>query len=403
MGPYRQSDRVHIYKEYAEQLIQSGHAYKCFCSKERLLHLRETAMQLKPPTTVTYDRNCFRNPRADVTDYTIRFKAPDTYKSFTDLLHGSLNLQPQINNADRRFDDFVIVKSDGLPTYHFANVVDDHLMQITHVLRGEEWLSSTPKHVALYQAFGWTPPQFIHIPLLTSLQDRKLLKRLGDTGIDALKSKGILPEALTNFCALFGWAPPRPEKGKPTSEVMTLADLEKRFSLDFLTKGNAKVKDSKLYFFNKHHLSRRISDQTMLRKLVENNYEKFNGETGNRFSKEYFKKTLQAVGPSLTTVNDLTKAHAYLFGEIDSQQFKESSDPSYLPILRLLEEPPFAVEEVANANPHIEKKAIFKAARFALSGGVPGITLPVLCELIGEEETKRRIQNAIAYLSKLPL
>lgn len=403
-APYRQSDRGHIYQQYANQLIAAGLAYKCYCLKDRLGHLRETAMQLKPPTTVTYDRKCLHHPEPAEGAYTVRFRAPDVYDSFTDLLHGTLNLQPQVNAHDRRYDDFVIVKLDGLPTYHFANVVDDHLMRITHVIRGEEWITSTPKHVALYQAFGWTPPSFIHIPLLTSLQDKKLSKRLGDIGILTMRDKGILPEALTNFSALFGWSPPRPEKFRTSSEIMSLPQLVELFSLDNLTKGNAKVNDNKLFFFNKHHLATRIGDPHQLALLVDDYYPHFQQIYRDRFSKEFVTKAVSAVGSSLTTIHDLLSVHAYIFEDIDYLKVTQPDDANTKKILESLREistetEAFPTSKVMERVPGLSKKQVFEATRFALSGGVAGLTIPALIELIGYNHYISRLESAIEFLS----
>lgn len=405
-GPYRQSDRMAIYQKYVEALLKSGDAYYCYCSKDRLNTLRETASQLKPPTTVTYDRKCFHDHKEkENMELVIRFKSPDRYEPFTDLIHGQLNLQPQYNNSDRRYDDFVIMKSDGLPTYHFANVVDDHLMKITHVIRGEEWLPATPKHIALYRAFGWEPPKFIHIPLLTSLEDKKLSKRSGDIGILSMKKKGILPEAVVNFCALFGWSPPRLVSGISTSELMTLKDLTEKFSLDYLTKGNAKVNDSKLHFFNKNHLTNRLKDPQMLDKLVDEYYPEFQQSTNTSYDKEYLKNVLKLIGSNLNSLNELGRMHSYLFNGIDHSKVDQSNIPlQSKDILQILTELPndrsFAsnVDTVLQQIPGIKKKDVFQAVRFAISGGVPGLTIPLLIEAIGENEYKCRLQNAIKYL-----
>lgn len=185
----------------------------------------------------SYDRKCSHltleesELRAKQEEFTVRFKTPIEYPHFYDILHGKLNLQTQVNHNDLRYEDPVLVKSDGLPTYHLANVVDDHLMKITHVIRGEEWLPSTPKHIAMYSAFGWHAPHFVHIPLLTSVSDKKLSKRSGDIGVLSLAKRGILPEAMVNFVALFGWSPYRDLTfGQHASEIFSLKDLVKLVS-----------------------------------------------------------------------------------------------------------------------------------------------------------------------------
>lgn len=405
-GPYRQSERMHIYKRYAEQLVESGHAYKCYCSKDRLVHLRESAMALKPPTTVTYDRKCLHSPEANGQEYTVRFRSPDKYEPFTDLLHGRLDLQPQINQTDRRYDDFVILKLDGLPTYHFANVVDDHLMKITHVIRGEEWLASTPKHVAMYRAFGWQPPKFVHIPLLTSLTEKKLSKRQGNIGVLSMRDQGTLPEALTNFVALFGWAPSRPEKGKATSEVMTMDDLISKFSLDQLTKGNAKVNDNKLHFFNKSHLCARIKDPKKFDKLADESYACLKQQTKTEVSKDYYRRILREAGPNMVSVHELHTVHKYFFKEIEFEGVDVPKDTqTVLDVLKTLRnkqtaEEPFPVDAVLLKLPSLKKKNVFEAARFALTGGVPGITIPVLIDILGYDQCVKRIEKAIRFLEK---
>lgn len=393
-GPYRQSDRMQIYDEYVRKLLASGHAYVCSCSKHRLDDLRASATKLKPPTTVTYDRKCFHHEsHTDYKGKIVRFKSPDTYKPFRDLVHGELNLQPQYNAEDRRFDDFVIMKSDGLPTYHFANVVDDHLMKITHVIRGEEWLSLTPKHIALYEAFGWTPPSYTHIPLLTSLEDKKLSKRQGDIGILSMKEKGILPEALTNFCALFGWSPPRADKVS-TSEVMTLAELEARFSLNNLTKGNAKVNDNKLHYFNKHHLHARLGDESRFAQLVDENLAWFQ-EISGLSDRAYFEKVLRILGKSLSSVRDLETVHGYIFKGVDYSQ--ASAPANAKAILEALDTDNLtaSLDQLTNS---FKKKDVFQLVRYALSGGVAGATIPVLVELLGPEECRQRVEKAIKHL-----
>lgn len=402
-GPYRQSDRIEIYKKYVQILLDKGLAYHCNCSKDRLLSLRESATKLKPPTTVTYDRKCLHEPSPGGQDSVIRFKSPDVYEQFTDLLHGNLNLQPQYNLHDRRYDDIVIMKSDGLPTYHFANVVDDHLMKITHVIRGEEWLPSTPKHIALYRAFGWKPPAFIHIPLLTSLEDKKLSKRSGDIGILSMKNRGLIPEALVNFVALFGWSPPRDTPGVRVEETMSVDEIINLFSLDHLTKGNAKVNDSKLYHFNKFHLTEKLKDPTKFDELIEEFYPRFAHFTDNRYDKEYLKQLLKLVGPSLSTLEEIETNLSYIFFSIDYSKLK-SAKPIYTQILKALLDLPSEsfdanVAQIIKQIPGTTKKDIFQAARYALSGGVPGITIPSLISLLGDSEYRTRLEAAIKSTS----
>lgn len=404
-GPYRQLERGSIYRKYADELIAKGLAYKCFCSKERLVSLRESAHKLQPPTNVTYDRKCVHHSDEHDADaeYTVRFRSPDRYLKFTDLLHGEFDLQPQYNLADRRYDDFVILKLDGLPTYHFANVVDDHLMKITHVIRGEEWLMSTPKHIALYEAFGWQPPKFVHIPLLTSLEDKKLSKRKGDVGVTSMSEKGILPEALVNFVALFGWSPPRPEKGKKSKEVMTLDEIAEKFSLENLTKGNAKVNENKLWFFNKHHMLTRLQSEESRRELVDKYYPSF-AKSHGQFDKEYFAKCLELTAGNLTNIDDLAIEHPYLFEDVDYLKLERPEHPLAIDLLKSLQAlsnsengllpTEMVLAEVTGAT----AANLSQVVRYALMGGTPGVNVASMMEFLGQERVNERLSKAIASL-----
>lgn len=387
VGPYRQSERKDIYKKYAEQLVRSGHAYYCYCSKQRLNDLRQSAMKLKPPTTVTYDRKCLYSPESiDSSSESvpvIRFKSPKQYRPITDLIHGQLNLQPQINPQDRRYDDIVILKSDGLPTYHFANVVDDHLMGITHVIRGEEWLYSTPKHIAMYDAFGWQAPQFVHLPLLTSLNDKKLLKRDASLDVLSLKNK-ILPQALVNFVALFGWSPRR-TPGVPVSEVMTMQQLISSFSLDHLTNGNAKVSTNKLNFFNKHHLIQLVQQEPELTQLALFFQRHYVGDV----DLDYLKLVLRILAPNLDTLDDINN-HKYLFGPVE---YISKSPKNLQDILQAVIKTDYDLDKINQLD--FNKKNIFQVLRFALTGGVSGLSIVDIVTLIGPDEFKRRINSCL--------
>ncbi|ODQ64604.1 glutamyl-tRNA synthetase [Nadsonia fulvescens var. elongata DSM 6958] len=435
-GPYKQSVRSDIYQRYVEQLISSGHAYKCYCSKDRLDALRESASKLHPPSLASYDRKCAHNHRPEDTDritmdykdqhYVVRFKSPDTYPAFIDLLHGSLNLQVQTNPTDIRYEDPVLMKSDGLPTYHFANVIDDHLMKITHVIRGEEWLPSTPKHIALYNAFGWKAPEFVHIPLLTSITDKKLSKRKGDTGVSAMKERGILPEALINFSALFGWSPRRDGSANANnttgdvskSEVYSLEELCKIFTLDGLTKGNAKVDDKKLHYFNKLYFSKRLDDPVHFEKILNKCYELAKRALfpsipkGQEYRSDlnYTRKVLQlAQTCGLEDVHEFTSKYGFLYvrpilqNELDGPTqviyvncikrclnvlLNTSSNENVKEIIDI------AVKSLTEDD-IAKKKDIFGSLRYALAGGVSGVKIPVLIEFLGKNEVVQRLQTVV--------
>ena len=204
-APYFQSQRLSLYHEHAQILIQGGHAYPCFCTSERMDMLREQQKLNKLPTG--YDRLC-RSIPADVAKgrvdagekHTVRLKVPFHGNTvFKDFLRGTIDYQNRI------LDDMVLMKTDGFPTYHLANVVDDHFMQITHVLRGDEWIPSTPRHILLYQAFGWEPPTFVHLPVILSADGGKLSKRKGAASVGDYRDLGYLPHTMVNFLSLLGW------------------------------------------------------------------------------------------------------------------------------------------------------------------------------------------------------
>ena len=225
-GPYIQSQRTEIYQNHAKILLESGHAYRCFCTPERLAQLR--AEQEKTKQSVGYDRCCrelteeqIQKNLADGIPYVIRFKVPHGRTIvFEDKIRGVIQYSSDI------LDDLVLIKSDGFPTYHMASVVDDHLMEITHVLRGDEWIASTPRHVLIYEAFGWTPPVFAHLPVILSPDGGKLSKRKGAASVMDYKRAGFLPEALFNFLALLGWAP------GDSREKMSVEELIGSFALE---------------------------------------------------------------------------------------------------------------------------------------------------------------------------
>ncbi len=246
-GPYIQSKRLDIYKKHVNKLIENNKAYYCFCSAERLTELRDRQRVAKQQTK--YDRTCCQLAEEDIQKkidagepYVIRLKIPEGKTAFKDVIRGNV----EFDNTE--IDDQVLMKSDGFPTYHLANIVDDHLMGVTHVIRGEEWLSSTPKHVILYEAFGWEVPQFAHLPLLLNPDKSKLSKRQGDVAVEDYLTKGYLPEAIINFIALLGFNP------RADQEVYSLDQLIKEFDLTKINKGGAVFNTEKLDWLNGHYI-----------------------------------------------------------------------------------------------------------------------------------------------------
>jgi glutamyl-tRNA synthetase len=260
-APYFQSERLPTYRQHAEDLVRKGHAYRCFCTPERLARLRaEQEARKEPPR---YDQCCRRlssqeaERRASAGEpYVIRMAVPhEGVTTFHDLLRGEITFQNAL------IDDQVLLKSDGWPTYHLANVVDDHLMEITDVLRGEEWISSTPKHVLLYEFFGWEPPRFGHFPILLTPSRAKLSKRRGAPDILDLRANGYLPEAVVNFLARLGWSP----EGK--EEVLSPDELIRQFTLERVGATPAIYNPEKLDWLNGHEI-RRLAPDALVDRLI---------------------------------------------------------------------------------------------------------------------------------------
>ena len=254
-GPYIQSQRLDIYRTYIQQLLDSGHAYYCFCSRERLDELREA--QKAEGNTAKYDGHCKSLTKEQIEEnlrnnvpHVVRLKLPENYDiTFNDIVRG----QVTVNTND--IDDQVLMKTDGFPTYHMAVIVDDHLMGVTHVIRGEEWLPSTPKHVYLYEAFGWEAPTFVHLPNILNQDRKKLSKRQGDVAVEDFRRKGYLKEALVNYVALLGWSP------DDNQEIFTMKELEHAFNLEKVSKSGGVFDVAKLNWMNNQYIKAHDLDE----------------------------------------------------------------------------------------------------------------------------------------------
>lgn len=259
-GPYIQSERLALYGRYIEELIEAGKAYYCFCTKERLDAVRQ--LQKERGETSRYDGHCRDIPleeaRARVAageEHVVRLKLPEHQEiHFHDVVRGDVTF-----NTDD-LDDQVLIKTDGFPTYHFAVIVDDHLMEITHIIRGEEWLSSTPKHVYLYEAFGWQAPEYVHLPNILNKEKKKLSKRHGDVAVEDFRKKGYLPEALINYIALLGWSPVEER------ELFSMEELIEHFDLARVSKSGGVFDVDKLNWMNNHYI--READDARLTQLA---------------------------------------------------------------------------------------------------------------------------------------
>lgn len=302
-GPYIQSKRLDIYKKYAEQLIKQGDAYYCFCSKDRLDELRKIQQLNKQATG--YDGHCRNLSSEDIKkkldageSYVIRMKMPkDGFTEVDDMVRGKVKFSNSL------VDDQVIVKADGFPTYHFAVVVDDNLMGVTHVIRGEEWLPSTPKHINLYEMLGFDLPKYAHLSLLINEKKQKLSKRHGDVSVEDFREAGYLSEALVNFIAFLGWNP------GDDREIFSLKDLEKEFSFEKVGKAPSVFDREKLDWYNQHYIMNMESGDLVakVRPFFENygvNLDKYDFDLDNLVKLEQGRAT---------TLKDIVEKTAFLF------------------------------------------------------------------------------------------
>ena len=247
-GPYIQSQRLDIYQKYAKELVDQGFAYPCFCSVERLEEMRKSQMTLKQ--TTKYDRHCLSLTRTETEqriqsgeDHVIRLKIPEGSTTFVDAIRGTITF----NHTE--VDDCILMKSDGFPTYYLACVVDDHLMKITHILRGEEWISSTPKSLIIFKLLGWDAPIFAHVPVLLGPDKKKLSKRTGDTAVSEYFKHGYLAETLINFIGTLGFNP------SSDQEIYSLDELIEKFDLSKVNSAGAVMNIEKLDWMNRHYLT----------------------------------------------------------------------------------------------------------------------------------------------------
>ena len=301
-GPYRQSERSDIYREHAQKLLEGGGAYRCFCTPERLANLRKTQQAQK--RAPGYDGLCRALSAGEVeeklaagTPYTVRLKVPrEGETGYDDLIRGRIT----VKNVE--IDDQILLKSDGFPTYHLANVVDDHLMRISHVVRAEEWITSTPKHVLLYRAFGWEMPVFIHMSLLRNRDRSKISKRRNPTSLDWYKAQGYLPEALLNFLALMGWSL---GEGR---EIFSLDEMIEGFSWDKVKTSGPVFDLQKLDWLNGEYV-RAMSPEELLARILAGSYTQHADEPAEKVID--IVKLVQERLKKLSEFDDLT---AFFFG-----------------------------------------------------------------------------------------
>ncbi|MDO8676570.1 MAG: glutamate--tRNA ligase [Candidatus Azambacteria bacterium] len=304
-GPYIQSERLDIYKKYSGELIKNKNAYYCFCSEEILEQMRQEQAAKKQISK--YDRRCRSLSKEEIgkklnanESYVIRMKIPDNRViEINDIVRGKV-----LYNCEE-LDDQVLLKSDGYPTYHLAVVVDDHLMEISHVLRTEEWLPSTPKHILLYEFFGWRSPYWAHLPLLLNPDKTKMSKRKGDVSVDDYIKNGYLPEAMVNFLAFLGWNP------GGEKEIYSMKELLKDFSLQKIHKAGAIFNIEKLDWLNGHYIKQLSLDK--LKEYAVPFLIKYNLIEKDNYDSEYIKKILALEQPRLKKFDEIGDRVAYFF------------------------------------------------------------------------------------------
>ncbi len=386
-GPYIQSERMGSYEKYALELVEKGEAYKCFCSEERLTKLREEAAEKKE--NFMYDGHCKHLSAEDVEakiaageQYVIRQVTPITGEtSFDCEVYGHITIQ------NDQIEDQILLKSDKFPTYNFANVIDDHLMGITHVVRGNEYLTSTPKYTLLYNAFGWNEPTYVHLPHVIKEGGKKLSKRDGDAYFSDFVDKGYLPEAIVNFLALLGWSP----EGK--KEKFTLDKLEKQFSVKRINKSPAVFDIKKLNWMNAQYIKQ--MDETRYLDMVKGYLVEACIEIE---SDEWLQDFGLLFKSRLEYVSQITDEYAELFKpfemEKEAQDFLDENDcqktiDTFIGLLNDLED--WTADNIKDAITQtgeiaeVKGKDLFMPVRIATTGVMHGPDLPKALALLGKE------------------
>ena len=404
-GPYVQSERMELYKKYAEELVEKGFAYRCFCNHDSADDGAENKFG-------GYNRHCRELPAEEIEKnlaegkpYVIRQKMPLTGETtFFDVLHGNITI------ANSELEDQVLLKSDGMPTYNFANVIDDHLMKVSHIIRGTEFITSTPKHVLLYQSFGWELPTFIHLaPVMGKAEDgtvSKLSKRHGATSFNDLIQAGYLPQAITNYVALLGWNPKNTNQ-----EIFSMEELTEKFSLEGLSKSPAVFDYNKLDWMSGEYF-KAMSDEDFA-EAAEN----FFGELDENISskKVYLSSLLKTRVAKLSEIPDAIKFlknlppfDAELFINKRNKVTVEKSAEIISPAIEILEQVgDWNFDELNNKISEFTEKSGLKVGtvmwplRIALSGQkvTPGGVTEILY-LLGREKSLERLKLALENLTK---
>jgi glutamyl-tRNA synthetase len=399
-GPYRQSERSAIYREYAEKLLASGHAFKCFCTPQRLEEMRVAQRAAGQPSRYdglcrTYSPEEIARREAAGEPYVVRLVVPDEGVCVVeDLRRGPIEFDY------KSVDMQVLVKSDGLPTYHLANVVDDHLMEITHVFRGEEWVSSAPKHLLLYSYFGWEPPKLMHLPLLRNPDKSKLSKRKNPTGMLFYRAMGYLPEALINFLALLANATREGE-----DELMDLPAMVRRFEVQHVPIGGPVFDVAKLDWLNARYIRERLDPSSFVERV-----------SAWAISPERLTRIAQLAAPRIERLSDLGPLLAFLFSgrialrvqdftstKLDGAELREAFTSALAEFDALPAWNAFGVETVLKSIAEKLGKKVRDVARpfyVAITGSPTSIPLYDSMELLGRDLVRERLRNALDLLGR---
>ncbi len=397
-GPYRQSERFDLYKKHAYDLLNKGKAYKCFCTEKDLTEMRE--VQSKLNNRQGYDRRCRNLSEQEIKEkedqglsYVIRLKMPLTGECvYHDAVKG------RITSPWADVDDQILLKSDQFPTYHLANIVDDHTMEITHVIRGDEWMSSTPKHMYLYEAFGWTPPVFMHMPLLLGKEGKKLSKRKNPTSIFFYRDSGYLPEAFINFLTLMGYSMPGDR------EIYSFEDIVKEFDATRIGVSGAIFDVQKLDWINQQYLIKNIPENELWNRLRQWN-----------FSDEYMQRLMPLCHSRIKTFGDFMDLCDFFF--INNLKYtkelfaiKGMNPEQIAMILQAMiwhmdsnenwtssgvNQASRDIAEIFGIN---HKKIIMPALFTSLMGKLQGPPLFDSAEILGKDRTRARLLNSIEFL-----
>ncbi len=398
-GPYRQSERLDIYKKHIDRLIEKGHAYYCFATAEELDQMRrEQEARGEAPR---YDGRYRDYPPDQAREriekgesYVVRMKVPASGETcFNDIVRGEVTFRNEL------LDDQVLLKGDGFPTYHLANVVDDHLMGVNYVIRGEEWLPSTPKHVLLYNFFGWDKPQFAHLPLLLNADRSKLSKRQGDVAVEDYIKKGYLPQALVNFVALLGWNPGEDR------EIFSMEELVGAFSLEKVNKSGAVFDVDKLNWMNGQYLREMETEAQVA--FLKPFLEQAGIDVGDPLKTE---KMVRAVAPRINKGEDVAAFKGLLSGEMPQIREAEALEILRMPdasrVLEQFIEKAGALEELTpdsfkqimkqiQKEQGIKGPALWKPVRVAITSGPSGPDLPLVIDILGRERVIAMVEHVL--------